>query len=164
MIAFHVALYLFKSLTITNAEYTASTSAYMAPTGFEEVAVYKECRHNHVASLNRVSYDGCHEFIERNNGEEALLCDACGCHRNFHRKQTIYIPIMPLNTVKPKRKKRTVFTAEQRDRMTRFAETLGWRVQKGKSDEIERFCMEMGMSRRMFIVWLNNNRRRSNDH
>ncbi|KAK7328309.1 hypothetical protein VNO77_22412 [Canavalia gladiata] len=161
-------------------------------TVFEQEVVYRECKHNHAASLGRVSFDGCREFLQGSEENNAMLCAACACHRSFHRKYTIYNPIPQTrimdnnntNTATPtsslagagggrvqlraeaqemkqKRKKRTLFTPEQRNRMMRFAERLGWKPQKVNKDEIQRFCLDMGISRRMFLVWLSNNRRRA---
>ncbi|KAK9995007.1 hypothetical protein SO802_024710 [Lithocarpus litseifolius] len=64
---------------------------------------YKECMRNHAASLGGHANDGCGEFMPRggtntdnnsNNNvvidqqhENSLTCAACGCHRNFHRRQ-----------------------------------------------------------------------------
>ncbi|KAM7499947.1 hypothetical protein LguiA_024361 [Lonicera macranthoides] len=53
------------------------------------VVNYKECRKNHAANIGRYAVDGCCEFMPA--GEEgtasALRCAACGCHRNFHRRE-----------------------------------------------------------------------------
>ncbi|KAI5683765.1 hypothetical protein M9H77_04993 [Catharanthus roseus] len=50
---------------------------------------YAECQKNHAASLGGYAVDGCREFMA--SGEEGtggeLICAACGCHRNFHRKE-----------------------------------------------------------------------------
>ncbi|KAK8577838.1 hypothetical protein V6N13_076519 [Hibiscus sabdariffa] len=50
---------------------------------------YKECLKNHAAAIGGNATDGCGEFMP--NGEEgsleALMCSACDCHRNFHRKE-----------------------------------------------------------------------------
>ncbi|CAM0874913.1 unnamed protein product [Alopecurus aequalis] len=50
---------------------------------------YRECLKNHAASIGGNATDGCGEFMP--SGEEgsleALKCSACGCHRNFHRKE-----------------------------------------------------------------------------
>ncbi|KAF5818220.1 putative transcription factor ZF-HD family [Helianthus annuus] len=49
---------------------------------------YGQCLKNHAANIGRYAVDGCREFMA--NGEEgtrdALSCAACGCHRNFHRR------------------------------------------------------------------------------
>ncbi|XP_021761625.1 mini zinc finger protein 1-like [Chenopodium quinoa] len=50
---------------------------------------YCECQKNHAASIGGYAVDGCREFMA--SGAEgtsnALICAACGCHRNFHRKE-----------------------------------------------------------------------------
>ncbi|KAF7842775.1 zinc-finger homeodomain protein 4 [Senna tora] len=206
------------------------------PATFEQEVFYKECRRNHAAALGRVAFDGCHGFVKPAAGVatvDAMLCLACGCHRNFHHKDTVYHPILTATTTptphhhhhQPEfpaaagaggpssgrttrvvqlidrretmttmhapppppppppagnnnnntaagvvagaeemppppdgRRRRTMFTAEQRNRMVRFAERLGWKPQRGDKEEIHHFCMDMGISRRMFLVWLSNNR------
>ncbi|CAA2974290.1 Hypothetical predicted protein [Olea europaea subsp. europaea] len=50
---------------------------------------YGECQKNQAANVGGYAVDGCREFIpcadEGSNG--ALTCAACGCHRNFHRRE-----------------------------------------------------------------------------
>ncbi|KAI3949656.1 hypothetical protein MKW92_052754 [Papaver armeniacum] len=53
---------------------------------------YKECMKNHAASIGGHANDGCGEFMQEadqddNNNARSLRCAACGCHRNFHRKE-----------------------------------------------------------------------------
>ncbi|KAA0057941.1 mini zinc finger protein 3-like [Cucumis melo var. makuwa] len=50
---------------------------------------YAECQKNHAAKLGGFAVDGCREFMARGEDgtEEALNCAACGCHRNFHRRE-----------------------------------------------------------------------------
>ncbi|MBA0872175.1 hypothetical protein Goshw_008531 [Gossypium schwendimanii] len=54
------------------------------------VVRYKECLKNHAVAIGGNATDGCGEFMP--NGKEgsleALICSACNCHRNFHRKET----------------------------------------------------------------------------
>ncbi|XP_038680403.1 mini zinc finger protein 3-like [Tripterygium wilfordii] len=49
---------------------------------------YRECQKNHAANIGGYAVDGCMEFMA--SGEEGingvLTCAACGCHRNFHRR------------------------------------------------------------------------------
>ncbi|XP_065858844.1 mini zinc finger protein 2-like [Euphorbia lathyris] len=51
---------------------------------------YGECEKNHAANVGGYAVDGCREFMA-SIGEEgsiaALTCAACGCHRNFHRRE-----------------------------------------------------------------------------
>ncbi|KAH9605273.1 hypothetical protein KSS87_019248, partial [Heliosperma pusillum] len=53
------------------------------------VIKYRECQKNHAATMGGNALDGCGEFMP--SGEEgsieALICCACNCHRNFHRKE-----------------------------------------------------------------------------
>ncbi|GAA0145468.1 hypothetical protein Leryth_019872 [Lithospermum erythrorhizon] len=50
---------------------------------------YVECQKNHAASVGGYAVDGCREFMpcgdEGTDG--ALVCAACSCHRNFHRRE-----------------------------------------------------------------------------
>lgn len=50
---------------------------------------YVECQKNHAANIGGYAVDGCREFMA--SGEDgttaALTCAACGCHRNFHRRE-----------------------------------------------------------------------------
>ncbi|KAL5582310.1 hypothetical protein UlMin_014752 [Ulmus minor] len=50
---------------------------------------YGECQKNHAASVGGYAVDGCREFMasaaEGTSG--ALTCAACGCHRNFHKRE-----------------------------------------------------------------------------
>ncbi|KAK8618191.1 hypothetical protein V6N13_116059 [Hibiscus sabdariffa] len=50
---------------------------------------YGECQKNHAANIGGYAVDGCREFMA--SGMEgttgALTCAACGCHRNFHKRE-----------------------------------------------------------------------------
>jgi ZF-HD class homeobox domain-containing protein len=48
--------------------------------------VYRECMRNHAAKLGTYASDGCCEYCPDDAHPAAMLCAACGCHRNFHRK------------------------------------------------------------------------------
>ncbi len=58
---------------------------------FPKVPRYRECQKNHAASLGSHALDGCGEFMssapEEEGSVDALKCAACGCHRNFHRRE-----------------------------------------------------------------------------
>ncbi|CAA6660438.1 unnamed protein product [Spirodela intermedia] len=196
---------------------------------------YWECMKNHAAGLGAQAFDGCGEFMP--GGEqgtlEALKCAACGCHRNFHRKEEVGAPlttsptttstrfitqfcsIMPLRTPPPRyppssatlfrrcspsldtptahwdylrrwsgmqppqpfsysapatdmsfgrerdrtRKRfRTKFTPEQKEEMQKFAEKVGWRIQRHDNDELQEFCSKVGVKRQVLKVWMHNNK------
>lgn len=59
---------------------------------------YGECQKNHAANVGGYAVDGCREFMASGSGSgggsgggegtsAALTCAACGCHRNFHKRQ-----------------------------------------------------------------------------
>ncbi|KAJ8771599.1 hypothetical protein K2173_026776 [Erythroxylum novogranatense] len=57
-----------------------------------------------------------------------------------------------------KKRFRTKFTQEQRDKMLEFAESLGWRIQKHDEAAVEQFCAENGVKRHVLKVWMHNNK------
>ncbi|KAL7139240.1 hypothetical protein ABFS83_09G037600 [Erythranthe nasuta] len=50
---------------------------------------YAECQKNHAANIGGYAVDGCREFMAggADGTAAALSCAACGCHRNFHRRE-----------------------------------------------------------------------------
>ncbi|XVE95220.1 hypothetical protein REPUB_Repub02eG0077200 [Reevesia pubescens] len=57
-----------------------------------------------------------------------------------------------------KKRFRTKFTLEQKDKMLDFAERLGWRIQKHDEAAVEQFCEETGVKRHVLKVWMHNNK------
>lgn len=57
-----------------------------------------------------------------------------------------------------KKRFRTKFTPEQKDKMSEFAEKVGWRIQKQDEEEVEKFCGEVGVKRQVLKVWMHNNK------
>ncbi|XP_015883713.1 zinc-finger homeodomain protein 9 [Ziziphus jujuba] len=58
-----------------------------------------------------------------------------------------------------KKRIRTKFTADQKEKMFAFAEKIGWKLQrKDLEDEIESFCKSVGVSRQVFKVWMHNHK------
>ncbi|KAK6147996.1 hypothetical protein DH2020_018908 [Rehmannia glutinosa] len=146
-----------------------------------------ECLRNHAASLGSYATDGCGEFTLDDSPAAAsgLNCSACGCHRNFHRKVTCsqsahdaaeimdgaglgrhqQVTAMAYSPRSSKKRFRTKFTEEQKEKMLGFAEKLGWRLQrKDEEDEIERFCRGVGISRKVFKVWMHNHKNSPTSH
>ncbi|CAA7396783.1 unnamed protein product [Spirodela intermedia] len=208
---------------------------------------YWECMKNHAAGLGAQAFDGCGEFMP--GGEqgtlEALKCAACGCHRNFHRKEEVggsvdYVPYdhvhpvhhpvllynaaenssskvpsffrhglppmlaLPGHAYRPlglppslerstgsetpppppqmqppqpfsysapatdmsfgrerdrtRKRFRTKFTPEQKEEMQKFAEKVGWRIQRHDNDELQEFCSKVGVKRQVLKVWMHNNK------
>ncbi|KAM0062949.1 putative transcription factor ZF-HD family [Helianthus debilis subsp. tardiflorus] len=133
---------------------------------------YRECHKNHATSMGLYVVDGCGEFMA--NGDEGtpegIICAACECHRSFHRREmesesqsTTRMPAIhnppPLaiaTAVQPLKKRfRTKFTEEQKQKMQDFAEKLGWMIQNQDEQEILQFC-NVGVSKKVFKVWMHN--------
>lgn len=57
-----------------------------------------------------------------------------------------------------KKRFRTKFSSEQKEKMAAFAERVEWRVQRKDDAEMERFCREIGVSRQVLKVWMHNNK------
>ncbi|WOH10338.1 hypothetical protein DCAR_0729805 [Daucus carota subsp. sativus] len=57
-----------------------------------------------------------------------------------------------------KKRFRTKFTKEQKDRMHEVAEKMGWKIQKQDDEEVQQLCQELGVKRQVFKVWMHNNK------
>ncbi|XXG87027.1 hypothetical protein AAC387_Pa11g1815 [Persea americana] len=57
-----------------------------------------------------------------------------------------------------KKRFRTKFTQEQKEKMLDFAEKVGWRIQKQEEGVVQQFCQEIGVKRRVLKVWMHNNK------
>ncbi|KAJ8770725.1 hypothetical protein K2173_021372 [Erythroxylum novogranatense] len=225
-----------------NADPTPSRSISRSPppTLTTPAISYRECLKNHAATMGGHVVDGCGEFMA--SGEEgkpeSLRCAACGCHRNFHRKEidgapnylanshhknnsqitalphhhlhhqqvstslpqpqssfhqhlrqylgtTPTAPIMMTfggaaaesssedldifrsnlqvqASIHPssssKKRFRTKFSHEQKEKMMEFAEKLEWKIQKQNENEVQQFCSQLGVKRKVFKVWMHNNK------
>ncbi|XP_057419528.1 zinc-finger homeodomain protein 11-like [Lotus japonicus] len=212
--------------SFTNGTHKHTTTAPPQRPPSMVVVSFKECLKNHAASLGGHALDGCGEFMPSSSTNptdpRSLKCAACGCHRNFHRRdpsaQTPPQPLPhhgmsrstspslsssqspspisspsppPLSHMPPsasavpqmllalgtafstppenptaKKRQRTKFTMEQKEKMQSFSEKLGWRMQKDDG-LVQKFCNDIGVSRGVFKVWMHNNknsfRRRSQD-
>ncbi|XP_027913117.1 zinc-finger homeodomain protein 11-like [Vigna unguiculata] len=202
------------------------------------VVFYRECLKNHAAGIGGHALDGCGEFMPSSSSNptepRSLTCAACGCHRNFHRRDTQHYQNnhsnprpnfisfyhspppshhgtglctssspgpspspSPLSSPSPpplshrfpgprpvqglfgqgsehhhrsfnlsespsgKKRFRTKFSQEQKEKMQNFSESLGWRMQKGDEGLVQDFCNEIGVSRGVFKVWMHNNKNNS---
>ncbi|KAG6412417.1 hypothetical protein SASPL_125095 [Salvia splendens] len=57
-----------------------------------------------------------------------------------------------------KKRFRTKFSQEQKDRMQELAEKLEWRIQKQDEQLVQQLCQETGIKREVFKVWMHNNK------
>lgn len=62
------------------------------------------------------------------------------------------------NPTARRKRSRTKFSQEQKDKMFSFADKLGWRMQKSEDKFVQDFCDEVGIGRRVFKVWMHNNK------
>ncbi|KAJ8441342.1 hypothetical protein Cgig2_024854 [Carnegiea gigantea] len=178
-----------------------------APSSPTAAAVsYKECLRNHAASSGGHALDGCCEFMPGPTFNPtiptSLKCAACGCHRNFHRRdpddpaplhhhlpaavRRVHSPspsqlLLSLSGQSPsgpsdemdprvavyfngnskqrsRKRYRTKFSQEQKEKMQEFAERIGWRLRRGEERLVEEFCRSVGVERGVFKVWMHNNK------
>ncbi|CAN8234772.1 unnamed protein product [Cochlearia groenlandica] len=72
----------------TSSSWSTTTTTSSSSSEISNVR-YVECQKNHAANIGGYAVDGCREFMAAGNEGtvDALRCAACGCHRNFHRKE-----------------------------------------------------------------------------
>ncbi|XP_015940090.3 LOW QUALITY PROTEIN: zinc-finger homeodomain protein 3 [Arachis duranensis] len=58
----------------------------------------------------------------------------------------------------PRKRFRTKFSQEQKEKMLAFAEKVGWKIQKQEDSVVQNFCNEIGVKRRVLKVWMHNNK------
>ncbi|KAK9270381.1 hypothetical protein L1049_025960 [Liquidambar formosana] len=89
-----------------------------------------------------------------NGATESSSEDLNGLQSNARKEQQQQPPPFVLL----KKRFRTKFTQEQKDRMLEFAEKVGWRLQKQDDEEVHKFCAEVGVKRQVLKVWMHNNK------
>ncbi|KAI3793996.1 hypothetical protein L1987_36620 [Smallanthus sonchifolius] len=60
-----------------------------------------------------------------------------------------------------KKRTRTKFSEDQKQKMLEFAERIGWKLSKQDDEMIQGFCNDIGVTKRVLKVWIHNHR---NDH
>ncbi|XP_042012543.1 zinc-finger homeodomain protein 4-like isoform X1 [Salvia splendens] len=85
----------------------------------------------------------------------AAATDSSSEELNFHAAVAAAPPPPQFAT---RKRFRTKFTAEQKEKMLEFAEKLGWRIPREDDTSVQRFCAEVGVKRQVFKVWMHNNK------
>ncbi|KAL9161096.1 hypothetical protein ABFS82_08G244200 [Erythranthe guttata] len=57
-----------------------------------------------------------------------------------------------------KKRYRTKFSQEQKEKMQVFAERASWKITKLDESEVRSFCQEIGIKRKVLKVWMHNNK------
>ncbi|XP_016510094.1 zinc-finger homeodomain protein 4-like [Nicotiana tabacum] len=87
---------------------------------------------------------GSFPYIEQ---EDGIINGGCG------------VMARPLNYQQLVKKRfRTKFSQEQKEKMLNFAEKIGWKMQKQEDAMVQQFCQEVGVKRRVLKVWMHNNK------
>nr|CAB3481058.1 unnamed protein product [Digitaria exilis] len=74
------------------------------------------------------------------------------------RPQQPSLAPMPAAAAMAKKRIRTRFSPEQKQRMQALSERLGWRLQKRDEAVVEETCREIGVTKGVFKVWMHNNK------
>ncbi|XP_010548327.1 PREDICTED: zinc-finger homeodomain protein 6-like [Tarenaya hassleriana] len=61
----------------------------------------------------------------------------------------------------PRKRSRTKFSQEQKEKMEEFADKISWRITKQDEEEVQRFCSQINVKRQVFKVWMHNNKQAS---
>ncbi|KAL8117150.1 hypothetical protein AgCh_015162 [Apium graveolens] len=220
--------HLSKPLSFTNGVVVKHNSNTNVKPNIPVVVNYKECLKNHAATLGGHALDGCGEFMPSPSAvptdPTSLKCAACGCHRNFHRRdpddssltlppKNTFIEYQPHHRHRPpppdspnsmspppisssyppsaphmllalsdgllapqnnnhhnsapiahirvhpngRKRFRTKFSQQQKEKMFGFAERVGWKIPK-RDEDIINFCSEIGVDRSVLKVWMHNNK------
>ncbi|XP_073001074.1 zinc-finger homeodomain protein 9-like [Typha latifolia] len=67
-------------------------------------------------------------------------------------------PPPPPSSASARKRFRTKFSQEQKERMQELSERLGWRMQKRDDAMVEEWCREIGVGKGVFKVWMHNNK------
>eukprot|EP01018_Ginkgo_biloba_P032872 Gb_37240 [translate_table: standard] len=85
------------------------------------------------------------------NNEENNYINSYGSSGGTHVTSGGMMPMI-------KKRFRTKFSNEQKEKMYAFAEKIGWRIQKHDEAAVQQFCMDVGVKRHVLKVWMHNNK------
>ncbi|XP_047336987.1 zinc-finger homeodomain protein 8-like [Impatiens glandulifera] len=67
----------------------------------------------------------------------------------------------PEMSIRGRKRFRTKFRQDQKEKMQEFAEKVGWKMQKRDEEMISEFCRNVGVERNVLKVWMHNNKNNS---
>lgn len=120
----------------------------------------------------------CHRNFHRREVEGEPSCPFCNRKRaafmpvtSAHAHTALPLPQFPAEehtsaagtsaaaaALAAKKRFRTKFTLQQKEKMLDFAGKLGWRIQKQDEPAVQQFCAEAGVKRHVLKVWMHNNK------
>ncbi|KAF5738020.1 zinc-finger homeodomain protein 1-like [Tripterygium wilfordii] len=112
------------------------TPYYRTPAGYLQVAPQQQQQYRPLALPSSSGGGGSHS-----RGEDQEDVSNPGVYGGVSRKRH-----------------RTKFTQEQKEKMLGLAERLGWRLQKHDEEVVQQFCNETGVKRQVLKVWMHNNK------
>uniref|UniRef100_M1D8C7 Zinc finger homeodomain protein 1 n=1 Tax=Solanum tuberosum TaxID=4113 RepID=M1D8C7_SOLTU len=91
----------------------------------------------------------------------ALPLTSGGTGGGFREDQELLEMCSPNNNINGtllKKRFRTKFSQEHKDKMLALAEKLGWKLQRHDEGVVQQLCNEIGIKRHVFKVWIHNNK------
>lgn len=77
---------------------------------------------------------------------------------HHHQHQPMMMVNSPSSQPPSRKRFRTKFSQDQKEKMYEFAEKVGWKMQKTNEELVNGFCNEIGVERGVFKVWMHNNK------
>ncbi|KAL8104694.1 zinc-finger homeodomain protein 2-like [Apium graveolens] len=79
--------------------------------------------------------------------------------RDERKHHAVVTPATPsAENVSTRKRFRTKFSQQQKDKMHIFSEKIGWRMQKSDQVIVEEFCKEIGVGKSVLKIWMHNNK------
>ncbi|GMJ04699.1 hypothetical protein HRI_004139100 [Hibiscus trionum] len=88
----------------------------------------------------------------------ALSTGYSGVPLDEYNNSNPMVGVTDKNNTSRKKRSRTKFSKEQKEKMQAFAERVGWRMPRGEEKLLKEFCNEVGVDRGVLKVWMHNNK------
>lgn len=121
---------------------TPESLGYPTPTGTLIASRALPQHHHMIMSYHNMGSD--HDQSDEDHGHHHYHTGHHDLHHHHHQVA--------------KKRFRTKFSQEQKEKMLSFAEKVGWKIQKQEDSVVQQFCQEIGVKRRVLKVWMHNNK------